>query len=84
MKPMQIGDAPPELQPSSIRESLDAQLPQAQNYNTAQSRAQVGMSMPSPIPSKGNTNRLRGRIHQGASDVLNGIGGMEHLSNSLN
>ena len=26
---------------------------------------------------------MRGRIHQGSNDVLNGISGMEHLSNSL-
>ena len=26
---------------------------------------------------------MRGRIHAGGNDVLNGISGMEHLSNSL-
>lgn len=86
MKPMEIGE--PQLQ--DMRESMDASMPQqpAQNYNSmmsAHSRAAVAMSMPSPMQSKNsNANaRLRGRIHPGASDVLNGIGGMEHLSNSL-
>ena len=30
-----------------------------------------------------NNQMMRGRIHQGSNDVLNGVSGMEHLSNSL-
>ena len=72
-----------------MRDSIDAAgaAPPQQNFNTINagpSRAQVAMSMPSPMTTKNIANaRLRGRIHQGASDVLNGIGGMEHLSNSV-
>ena len=31
----------------------------------------------------GVNNRIRGRIHATNNDVINGISGMEHLSNSL-
>ena len=40
-------------------------------------------SAPSTIPARGPPQRIRGRVYNASNDVLNGISGMEHLSNSL-
>ena len=67
-------------------------MPERNTYEGAHSRAQAalannnifggGGSM-SSVNGRQQQQRMRGRIHA-SNDVLNGVSGMEHLSNSLN
>eukprot|EP00354_Favella_ehrenbergii_P008981 CAMPEP_0170462194 /NCGR_PEP_ID=MMETSP0123-20130129/7789_1 /TAXON_ID=182087 /ORGANISM="Favella ehrenbergii, Strain Fehren 1" /LENGTH=136 /DNA_ID=CAMNT_0010727349 /DNA_START=738 /DNA_END=1148 /DNA_ORIENTATION=+ len=75
MPQVQIGQ-----DPGPIRESFDQPV---HNFDSAHNRAQQALSVtPQSMPTKVPA-RMRGRIYAGSSDVLNGISGMEHLSNSL-
>ena len=61
------------------------QMPAMGRNNVAMAEPNVGLSLGSntgAAPRQPN-QRMRGRIHAN-NDVLNGISGMEHLSNSLN
>ena len=52
----------------------------------AQQAEPTGLSIGNYIdaPHRSGANaRVRGRVHATHNDVINGIGGMEHLSNSL-
>lgn len=84
MAPTQIGPMSEDAGP--IRENFSAEGLSAEPSRANIAAPNQGFSIgnyANAAPARSNPNRMRGRIHA-QNDVINGISGMEHLSNTLN
>ena len=87
-QPMSLGQDDGPIRGSFDKSAAPAApaAPAENQYEQAHRGAQAALSAMTPSMNVGSTRappRVRGRIHAGGNDVLNGISGMEHLSNSI-